>query len=229
MNLKVKVLVSVCVFSILILAYYLLVVTSHKYLSEFCNNFYCLEIISLGEYISILIALIGLYFVISSLNDWKQQDKYNNAKNRVDKINRLEIKITMEFGHKICSLYITKKGEEESKIIKDGTEADYVRSRFIAYIKDSKILSDIRELDRENFNSKNCLFQEDFDYVISQAYKYISGCHKEIITLKMTEDDSRKSYEGFLSQVYRRHRLYEHNFTTALTELNKKISNIVNQ
>ncbi|QFS18898.1 hypothetical protein FHP22_15765 (plasmid) [Acinetobacter indicus] len=168
-----------------------------------------------------------LYFVVSSLDDWKQQDKYNNSKNRIALLNDLQYKIEFGFGLKICAFYETEQTKSEKNVFRMELERDYVIDCFKAYLEDTNILKDIRNLDRDNYNIKNCLYQKDFDKVIELAYKYIQGCYNEIRTLNLTEDDTKESYQNELTKIYKRHRNYEHNFKEKLNELNRKLNNFI--
>lgn len=45
-----------------------------------CQNINCIPILSLPEFLSISTALLGLFWVIDSLNSWKNQDAYYNSR-----------------------------------------------------------------------------------------------------------------------------------------------------
>lgn len=209
--------------------YYFLVQGIEWIWSSVCAKHYCMKTLSLAEFLAIEAALIGLYFVVSSLDAWKHQDKYNNAKNRIALINDLKYKIEFSFGYKICSFYNNNisRGENEKKVFRMGLERDYIIACFKAYLKDTNIIGDIRNLDRENYNVKNCLYQKDFDEVIDLAYKYIEGCNIEIKKLKVTKDDTRESYEKELTKIYKRHRNYDYYFRENLKKLNIKLNNFI--
>lgn len=48
--------------------------------TSWCQNTICIPIISLAEFLSISTALLGLFWVIDSLNAWKDQDAYYNSR-----------------------------------------------------------------------------------------------------------------------------------------------------
>lgn len=74
----------VWIFVFLILAsifYYLFYsLISNGYTVNYCQNINCIEILSLAEFLSISTALLGLFWVIDSLNSWKDQDAYYNSR-----------------------------------------------------------------------------------------------------------------------------------------------------
>lgn len=45
-----------------------------------CKNIHCLPILSLAEFLSISTGLFALFWVIDSLNSWKDQDAYYNSR-----------------------------------------------------------------------------------------------------------------------------------------------------
>lgn len=227
MKLEDKIYAAIGLTVFLTIAYYYVYSFVDLYVSELCDKYVCFEFPPYADFLAIWTAIIGLYFVVTSLDAWKKQDQYNNAKNRIALLNDLKHKIEFSFGYKICSFYTFKKGENEIKIAKMDLERDYVIECFKAYLRDTNILEDIRKLDRENHSVKNCLYQKDFDEVIFLAYKYIQGCNKEIRILKLTKDDTKESYQNELTNIYKRHRIYEHNFKKNLNELNIKLNEFI--
>lgn len=229
MTLKNKILCAIALGVISILLYYFLFVAVEKNSISICATFYCLELIPIGDFIAIYIAIIGLFFVVSSLNDWKIQDKYNNAKIRVAELNEIS-NLMRDFSFKICAFYNHKtSGENQSKVSVSVPNDDYVRNMFKAYIEDTGILNRISELDKRNYSSKDCLFQNDFDHVIEQGYKFINGCNRDIKEMAKTEEDTHKSYEHALDIIYKKHKNESEIFKKGLAELNRKLSQIVNQ
>ncbi|HDI2995375.1 hypothetical protein [Acinetobacter baumannii] len=229
MKLKHKILLAIGVGAFSIFLYYFLFVAVEKNSISICATFYCLELIPIGDFIAIYIAIVGLIFVVSSLNDWKVQDKYNNAKIRVAELNEISSLID-DFSFKICAFYNYKtSGENQSKVSIFVPTDVYIRDMFKAYLEDTGILNRIRELDKKNYSSKDCLFQKDFDHIIEYGYKFINGCNKEIREMAKTQEDTRESYEHTLNLIYKNHRNESEIFKKDLAELNRKLNQIVNQ
>ncbi|MDP7947594.1 hypothetical protein, partial [Acinetobacter baumannii] len=86
-----------------------------------------------------------------------------------------------------------------------------------------------KRIRQKNYSSKDCLFQKDFDHIIEYGYKFINGCNKEIREMAKTQEDTRASYEHNLDLIYRNHRNESEIFKKDLAELNRKLSQIVNQ
>lgn len=227
MKLEDKIYASIGLTVFLTIAYYYAYSFVELYVSKLCDKYVCFEFPPYADFLAVWTAIIGLYFVVTSLDAWKQQDKYNNSKNRIALLNDLKHKIEFDFGLKICSFYETNQGENEKKVLRMGLERDYIISSFNAYLEDTNILEDVRKLDRENYYTKNCLYQNDFDKVIELAYKYIWGCCNEIRKLNLTEDDTKESYQNSLTQIYKRHRNHEYYFKKSLNELNDKLNKFI--
>lgn len=47
---------------------------------ELCQNIHCVPILSLAEFLSISTGLLALFWVVDSLNSWKDQDAYYNSR-----------------------------------------------------------------------------------------------------------------------------------------------------
>lgn len=61
--------------------YYFMIGISNGWISSLCQNVYCLDLLPLADYLAISLAMISLFFVIQSLDGWKKQDKFFNARN----------------------------------------------------------------------------------------------------------------------------------------------------
>ena len=207
--------------------YYLIFVLVDKLFSKWCETNYCFEFPPYADSLAIYVAVVGLILVVSSLDDWKHQDKYNNAKNRIAILNQLQPMITIGFGMKLCNFYTVGKGEFESQVTKIDTERNYVVECFNAYLRDTQIYKQIQDLDRENYYVKTCLYQDDFDEVINHAFKFISSCCNEVRALDITENDLTNDYYHYLNRVYINNRTEEHSFKTKLSDLNKKLNNVI--
>ncbi|MEG8243196.1 hypothetical protein MKS77_18735 [Acinetobacter baumannii] len=159
MKLKHKILLAIGLGAFSIFIYYFLFVAVEKNSLSICATFYCLELIPIGDFIAIYISIVGLFFVVSSLNDWKVQDKYNNAKIRAAELNEISSLIN-DFSFKICAFYNYKTiGENQSKVSIFVPADVYIRDMFRAYIEDTGILNRIRELDKKIIPQKIVYFK----------------------------------------------------------------------
>lgn len=75
----------------LTLIYYLFYALNENKLSNICQQFICFEILSLAEFLGILTAWISLYFVIRSLESWKDSYKFQRTIEALSKFEELKI------------------------------------------------------------------------------------------------------------------------------------------
>ena len=69
-------LVSLTIFFLCLFSYYFLYVYLQKSNSKFCDHNYCFELLSLGDFLAILIAIIGIGVVVITLESWKDGQRY---------------------------------------------------------------------------------------------------------------------------------------------------------
>ena len=81
---KRKVVIVSCMLTFLLLAsicYYLFYsFINNGATANLCKNIHCLAVLSLAEFLSISTGLFALFWVIDSLNSWKDQDAYYNSR-----------------------------------------------------------------------------------------------------------------------------------------------------
>lgn len=71
--------------------YYLFYAWNTNTLTQYCKKYICFEILSYAEFLSCLIALISLYFVLKSLESWKDSYKFQRAIEALSKFEELRI------------------------------------------------------------------------------------------------------------------------------------------
>jgi hypothetical protein len=76
MNIRNKIFISVGLVLPVTLIYYLTYVSVDKLFSKWCKTNYCFEFPPYADTLAIYVAVVGLYFVVTSLNEWKTQEKY---------------------------------------------------------------------------------------------------------------------------------------------------------
>lgn len=230
MKLSHKILLAIGLGAFSIFLYYLLFVSVEKKLFSVCKKYFCLEIMPIGDFIAIFISIIGLYFVVNSLNDWKVQDKYNNAKNRVAELNELEL-LLLDFAIKMNNIYRQQNlGRRESMAFINFGETKHkkVLGIFEAYMDDSNIIDIIDTLDRNNTNSKNCLYQGDFDFIIEQAASYVKKCRNDAENIKEVEGELEDYYSDKFEQIDLLYRDHFNAFKDRLNTLNNNLNKILN-
>ena len=83
----------------LTIAYYYAYSFVELYLSKLCDKYVCFEFPPYADFLAIWSAIIGLYFVVTSLDAWKDQDKYQTAKINLVKLHEID-SILLKFKNK---------------------------------------------------------------------------------------------------------------------------------
>ena len=115
---------------------------------KMCNSIHCIQIISLAEFLSITIAIIGLFWVIDSLDSWKNQDAYYTSRDVSIEISELIFE---------CDIGIFLKIEE----LPTNLSVDELRNNFKEIIPNSGIGSHISNLCNK-IENENIYYKEDF-------------------------------------------------------------------
>lgn len=89
MKLEDKICFSVGLTVFLTIAYYYFYSFVDLYLSKLCDKYVCFKFLTYSELLAIWVALIGLSFVISSLDDWKNQYKFEKATKTIAELNNI--------------------------------------------------------------------------------------------------------------------------------------------
>ncbi len=70
----------------LTIAYYYAYSFVDLHLSKLCDKYVCFEFPPYADFLAIWSAIIGLYFVVTSLDAWKHQDQYQTAKKNIEQL-----------------------------------------------------------------------------------------------------------------------------------------------
>lgn len=83
-----KALILIALLSVM---YYLFYALNTNTLTQYCKKYICFEILSYAEFLSCSIGLISLYFVLKSLESWKDSYKFERAIQALSKFEELKI------------------------------------------------------------------------------------------------------------------------------------------
>lgn len=117
-------------------------------MDRMCSSIHCIQIISLAEFLSITIAVIGLYWVIDSLDSWKNQDAYYTSRDVSIEINELIY---------VCDIGIFLKING----LPTDLSVDELRNKLKEIIPNSGIGSHISNL-CSKIEKENIYYKEDF-------------------------------------------------------------------
>ena len=185
-----KIFITTFLVILLLLSYYIAMVGILKgWMNNFCQRKYCLEFLSLGDYVSILIAVIGLVFVVQSLDGWKEQDKFLNARNICNHLIRFK---------KLCEfeliLLILERRNEMNQIASLDEQ-----KKFLKYIFFELELFKINKELGEMLYQSNCLYKRE----LQEIYKVLNQCLHKIFTNIENEKRSFHNIDSVLNIAIR--------------------------
>ena len=167
--------------------YYYLSMGIDNYWLDYCSKNYCMKTLSLAEFLAIEAALLGVYFVVSSIDDWKKQDQYLNAKQNIEQLYKIESKIKIFKGK---ALDLHNFSLDTSNIFPRKEHPNPQNTNmYLKYLGIKNSLNiDKLILDTEIDITKKMisLKQKKFENIITIAKDYINKIDKEI----KKEDDS---------------------------------------
>lgn len=167
--------IAICITIFFIILYYFLFVFTEKYLQEFCNSYYCIDFLPFGDFLTILIAIISLYFVVISLNSWKNQLSHQTTQNLYFEFLKLEYDLL-------------KLQEEFYKLKKDGNPTKQ-HTDYIKYIKDKNFLNRFEELDLK-ISSKQTRYSSDLREIYFDASGTFNQLHVKFLLLFWNKSDT---------------------------------------
>lgn len=91
MNIKKDFFKAALLVIVLSFLYYLFYAWNANTLSAQCDKYICFQILSLAEFLALLMAWISLYFILKSLTSWKESYKFERAMTAIQKINELKL------------------------------------------------------------------------------------------------------------------------------------------
>lgn len=161
--------------------YYFLVQGIEWIWSGVCAKYYCMKTLSLAEFLSIEAALIGVYFVVSSIDDWKKEDQYQTAKKNILKLHAIYKKLKIynvrlaNLEKNISVLYITLDKTKSRKI-----QHTQLFLRYQSILSELEIKKEIAEADYSITQQSKNLYQQDFNNLIGLAHDYINTIDKKL-------------------------------------------------
>lgn len=147
-----------------------------------CQKFICLPVLSLPEFLSTVIGLLGLFLVIDSLDSWKNQDAYYNSRDinleLEELINQCDFKIILQIMKIPSDLPFEEKRDKIKSILPShgiGSSIDNLHNK-IKY--------------------ENVFYREEFINLVETMEKVISSIWEEVASEK-------SSFNNFDSRVHK--------------------------
>lgn len=233
MRLEDKIYGSIGLTVFLTIAYYYVYSFVDLYMSKLCKKYVCFEFPPYADVLAIWVAIIGLYFVVTSLDDWKNQDKYQTAKKNIELLHTLSQKLELynseisNLENRIDDLRVYFKMHEKS------VEHTRFYKTYESWLNKFKIKEEIQNIDYCITQQAKCLYQVEFNSLISLAHRYINTIDAEIgkIDIKIVEEQNKN-----IKIIRKEHEKITENLTDAesreketnsyLEKLNKEIKNL---
>jgi hypothetical protein len=170
--------------------YYLFYALNANTLTQYCKKYICFEILSYAEFLSCSIALISLYFVLKSLESWKDSYKFERAIEALSKFEELKM---------IGDRYLLILYELDTKLQKinydDLIGSFYLEENLYRYKEKLEALNyyeNIVNLEHWLNRDKNMAYYKDFKALFN-AFQAILSCTR----MSISEADLIESNYGF--------------------------------
>lgn len=185
-----KIAKAILAMMILVVGYYLFMVgVSKEWINSWCQKKYCLDLLSLGEYLSISIAAIGLVFVVQSLDGWKEQDKFFNARNICNQLMNFQTLCELDL------LLLIDQKQNEMDLLASLKEQKKILQRAFFELELFKI---DRELG-EKLQQSNYLYKNE----LKDAYKILNKCLHKMYSNIENQENNFKNIQSFLNRNIR--------------------------
>ncbi|WP_151829095.1 hypothetical protein [Acinetobacter radioresistens] len=155
MKLEDKIYFSVGLTVFLTIAYYYFYSFVDLYLSKLCDKYVCFKFLTYSELLAIWVAVIGLYFIVSSLDDWKNQYKFEKAMKTIAEFNNIVYLLNF-LESRINDMIIKSKRN-------NFTGLSFIESDFDEQVSKEDVYLKLSHLEEIINYEKNNLHQERFE------------------------------------------------------------------
>lgn len=186
MKLKDKICFSVVSTVFLTIAYYYFYSFVDLYLSRLCDKYVCFKFLTYSELLAIWVALIGLYFVVSSLDEWKNQYKFEKATKTIAEFNNI-IYILNFLESRINNIIIRSKRDNYVGL-------SFIESDFEEQISKEDIYLKLSNLEEIINYEKNNLHQEKFENLFFKFSNLVSNTLSNVAESYLSESPYGNDY-----------------------------------
>lgn len=197
MKLEDKIYGSIGLTVFLTIAYYYAYSFAELYLRKLCDKYVCFEFPPYADFLAIWSAIIGLYFVVTSLDAWKHQDQYQTAKQNIkllhtisEELNSFNVKISKVRDFNKDILFLNTQGNKE--IMKT-----QLFSRYESLMENLGIIQLVNDTDYKITQMEKGLYQNEFNTIINLAHSYVTNIDSEI---KKKNAEIMKNYQENIVQ-----------------------------
>lgn len=236
MKIKNKIYISIALLLPMTIVYYLTYVSVHKLFSKWCKTNYCFEFPPYADTLAIYVALVGLYFVVNSLNEWKDQEKYFKSRTNLTLLSEI-CAVLKSIDEDLLDLKMTDLSKYGSNDLL--TMVPSSKGGLNKYLNDQlefthgKVERKIRTLKQEKeiiVNKSNGLFQEDINCIFNKYSDIISNASSELNKkIEKKGSDSMKDYQQELNSLYNKYHSQIENVLTQFETLELKLDDFLDR
>lgn len=186
MKLEDKICFSIVSTVFLTIAYYYFYSFVDLYLSRLCDKYVCFKFLTYSELLAIWVALIGLYFVVSSLDEWKNQYKFEKATKTIAEFNNI-IYILNFLESRINNIIIRSKRDNYIGL-------SFIESDFEEQISKENIYLKLSNLEEIINYEKNNLHQEKFENLFFKFSNLVSNTLSNVAESYLSESAYGNDY-----------------------------------
>lgn len=186
MKLEDKIYFSIGLTFFLTISYYYLYSFIELYISEFCNKYICFKFPTYAELLAIWVAIIALYFVVSSLDEWKNQYKFEKSMKTINKFNNT-IYILNFLENRINYMIINSKKNDLMDLFS-------IESDFNEQVLKEDIYLKIFELEEIINHEKNNLHQDKFEKLFNKFNMLVINTLSDVAESHLSESAYGSDY-----------------------------------
>lgn len=186
MKLEDKIYFSIGLTVFLTIFYYYLYSFIELHLSKLCDQYVCFKFPTYAELLAIWVAIIALYFVVSSLDEWKNQYKFEKSMKTITEFNNT-MYILNFLENRIQNMIISSKKNNLMDLFSIESDFNEQVSKEDIYLKISKLEVIIN-------HEKNNLHQERFENLFSEFKILVSDTLSGIAESHLSESAYGSDY-----------------------------------
>ncbi|WMG20087.1 hypothetical protein [Acinetobacter johnsonii] len=194
---------------ILTIIYYFIYAFLALNMKEWCDKNICFEFPPYADVLAIWVAIIGLYFVVTSLDDWKNQLKINNAIENYKTLYDVYVKIEEIF------ILLNIHEVEYKNLDPESDYADAIKANYLERFNKINAFELSNKVDVNLYVTAN-QYQNDLEDANGLSRKILFSLDTDLKELKLT---STKDFE----YMYIKYRNDYSKLGSDLHKLNKKI------
>jgi len=182
---------------VLTMSYYFTYAFVELKISDWCKNNICFEFPPYADILSIWVAIIGLYFVVTSLDAWKHQDQYQTAKANIkllhklaDDLEKYDVQLSRLEDNKQVYFY-------PEHILNNNVTKAELFLKYEYWLDKKGILNFIKDTDYKITQQEMNLLQKEFNSIINLAHKYVIDIDEN---LKKRNDKIMGKYQNKIVQ-----------------------------